>query len=99
MMFVVQWTMAQTQQSITVKHEKGLHARPASTFVRTASEFEASITVGRNGSDDRADAKSSISVMALGIKEGDEITITAAGPDSEEAVCRLIELVEEDFRF
>ncbi|PSQ49150.1 hypothetical protein BRD19_04735 [Halobacteriales archaeon SW_7_65_23] len=41
----VRRTMSRTNGVTTVEHEKGLHARPASVFVQTASEFEAEIEV------------------------------------------------------
>lgn len=88
--------MAVVEQRITVTHEKGLHARPASEFVQMASSFDAEIQVrtedGREG-----DAKSSLSVMSLGVEGGDEILIRSDGPDGEEAVSSLVELIEDDF--
>jgi phosphocarrier protein len=80
----------------TVEHEKGLHARPASVFVQTASEFDADVRVAKPGGDD-ADAESSIGVISLGVEPGDRIEITAEGDDADRAVARLVELVESDF--
>jgi phosphotransferase system HPr (HPr) family protein len=61
-----------------------------------ASNFDAEIQVrtedGREG-----DAKSSLSVMSLGVEGGDEILIRSDGPDGEEAVSSLVELIEDDF--
>lgn len=88
--------MSRASGRVTVSHEKGLHARPASVFVQTASEFDCEIEVGRPDGD-AADAKSSIGVIALGVEPGDEIHITAEGDDSEAAVARLVDLVESDF--
>ena len=71
-----------------------LHARPAADFVRTAMGFGASITVGANGRE--ADAKSLLSVLALGAKGGTTLSLgpTARTPlAAVEAlagcVCRL----------
>jgi phosphocarrier protein len=89
--------MTTTQQRVTVAHESGLHARPASKFVQTASEFESRIDVGRPSEEKRADAKSSIAVISLGVDSGEEIEITAEGSDSDDAVERLVALVENDF--
>ena len=83
----------------TVEHEKGLHARPASVFVRTASEFAADVRVAKPGGDGEADAKSSIGVISLGVGPGDTIRIAAEGADADEAVDRLVSLVENDFEF
>lgn len=89
--------MAAVEQRVTVAHEKGLHARPASKFVEMASSFEADIQV-RTDDGEEGNAKSSLSIMALGVEEGDEILIRSEGPDGEEAVRSLVGLVEDDFR-
>lgn len=89
--------MTETEDRVTVTHDKGLHARPASQFVQTASEFSADIQVRRAGGDEKVDAKSSIGIMSLGIEPGDEIVITAEGADGQVAVERLVGLVEGGF--
>ncbi|PSP82470.1 HPr family phosphocarrier protein [Halobacteriales archaeon QS_1_68_17] len=88
--------MTTAEGTVTVEHEKGLHARPASLFVQTASEFESEIEVSTPGGEGR-NAKSSIGVMSLGVEPGDRIEIVADGPDAERAVERLVSLVERDF--
>ena len=64
-----------------------LHARPAADFVRTAMGFVASIQVAAG--EREADAKSLLSVLALGAKGGTEIRLTASGEDAEAAVAAL----------
>lgn len=88
--------MTRAQGVTTVEHEKGLHARPASVFVQTASKFDADVRVSKGGDGD-ADAKSSIAVISLGVESGDTIEITADGEDADEAVERLVALVDDDF--
>lgn len=89
--------MSRAEDRVTVAHEKGLHARPASVFVQTAAEFDCDVKVGTPDGEAAVDAKSSIGVISLGVEPGDEIVITAEGEDSEVAVDRLVELVEADF--
>ncbi|PSQ00114.1 HPr family phosphocarrier protein [Halobacteriales archaeon QS_4_69_31] len=89
--------MTRAQGVTTVEHEKGLHARPASVFVQTASKFDADVRVSKGGGDGDADAKSSIAVISLGVESGDTIEITADGEDADEAVERLVALVDDDF--
>jgi len=89
--------MPTARATTTVDHEKGLHARPASVFVRTAQEFDSEITVSRPDGPEDADAKSSIGVISLGIETGDTVALAAEGPDAEDAVERLVELVESGF--
>ncbi len=69
---------------LIVKDPVGLHARPASVLVQEASKFESDITISGNGKN--ANLKSIMSVMSLGVKTGEEITIKAEGSDAEEAV-------------
>lgn len=89
--------MTRAHNATTVEHENGLHARPASVFVQTASEFDSEVVVSKAGGGGDANAKSSIAVISLGVESGDEIEITAEGSDADEAVERLVALVESDF--
>ncbi len=68
-----------------------LHARPAADFVRTAMGFAANIQVAAG--EREADAKSLLSVLALGAKAGTEIRLTADGQDAEEALDALRDCV------
>lgn len=83
------------EKTILITHEVGLHARPASLFVQTASKFASEIKVSCE--DKTANAKSILTVLTLGAHQGSEITITAEGPDAEEAVNALVDLVESNF--
>jgi phosphotransferase system HPr (HPr) family protein len=84
---------AGTPAAVTVTLPDGvdLHARPAADFVRAAMAFEASITVGAG--DRETDAKSLLSVLALGAKGGTELRLTATGEDAEAALEALRERV------
>lgn len=81
--------------NVTVQHEVGLHARPASLFVRKAAEFKSDITI--TCGDRSANAKSILSVLTLGVHQGMEINIKAEGEDAEEALAALKELVDNNF--
>ncbi len=82
-------------QRITVKNRSGIHARPASLFINTASSFKSNITVIKNGKS--GNAKSLLSLLALGINKDSEILIGAEGEDEKEAVSALTQLVESKF--
>ena len=82
------------ERETTVGPEEGLHARPAAQFVKKAKQFAAEITVVK--SEKEANAKSSMKVMTLGAKKGDEVVIRAEGDDAEEAVEALVELISKD---
>ena len=78
-----------------VRNPSGLHARPASIFVKRAMEFASDIE-GRNVTTDSEpkNAKSILSLMGLGLKQGNEIEVIASGQDERDAVEALIELVD-----
>lgn len=82
-------------QSVIIKNKTGLHARPASIFVKTAGGFKSDINLQKGNA--KASAKSLISILALGLSEGAEITITASGEDEKEAVMALAELINSKF--
>ena len=81
--------------TLTVNHAVGLHARPASMFVQTASKFKSDITVTHG--DTVANAKSILTVLTLGVHKGNQITISAEGEDAQEALDALKELVDNNF--
>lgn len=80
---------------LTINHEVGLHARPASMFVQTAAKFSSDIEVTHG--ETKANAKSILAVLTLGAHKGSEIVISAEGEDAEEALKALEELVLDNF--
>lgn len=82
---------------VTIINETGLHARPATIFVQKASSFQSKITIEKDGKDLKANAKSIMFLLALGVHKGDSVTITADGVDEIDAVNSLIELISNDF--
>lgn len=67
--------------------KEGIHARPAGLLVKKANEFESKIMIGKG--EKSADAKRIFGVMGLGAKCGEEIFMTAAGGDEEQAIAGL----------
>lgn len=84
------------QAEVTLTNPSGLHARPAAQFAHTAGQFKT--TVVKVVKDGRAvDAKSVISIMTLGAKQGTILTIQAEGPEEAEVVQTLVTIVENGF--
>lgn len=81
--------------TLTIAHEVGLHARPASLFVQKAKHFSSDIRVKFGES--VANAKSIMSILTLGVNQGAVITIYAQGEDEDQALASLVELVEGNF--
>jgi len=77
----------------TVTLAGDLHARPAGSLAIAAAKFAASVQLSAGGN--WADAKSVLSVMGIGATCGQIVTVRAAGPDADEAVAALIEILVE----
>ncbi|KGM46299.1 phosphocarrier protein HPr [Neobacillus niacini] len=75
------------EKKFTVVDKTGIHARPATVLVQTASKFDSNINLAFNGKE--VNLKSIMGVMSLGIPFGANITIIASGPDEEEAITAL----------
>jgi phosphotransferase system HPr (HPr) family protein len=78
-----------------ILNEAGLHARPATSLVKCANEFEARITIATG--DRTVDAKSVLEVLTLAAARGTELEFTTEGPDAEEALRALVDLVGRRF--
>ena len=84
-----------TIRRVVINNEEGLHARPASLFTKLAGRFQSDIEV-TNGTN-RVDGKSMVHVLTLAAEKGTELEIEARGPDADEALDALVELVESNF--
>lgn len=82
-----------------IKNESGLHARPASEFVQSASKFSSVIKVSRLSEKEKetANAKSIMDVLLLGLCKGEHVEVQADGEDEEVAVSTLISLIDSGF--
>lgn len=85
------------EASVTLVNPLGLHARAAAKVVRLANEFESAITIMRPNRGRTADARSILSILELGAKQGSNLTIEAKGPDQEQAIQALQKLIAEGF--
>lgn len=83
--------MPASSESITL--EADLHARPAGALAVAAAGFTAAVSVTAGAR--TADAKSVLGLMGLGATRGQQVTISAAGPDAEEAVATLIAILTD----
>lgn len=90
-------TMARQNASATVviSNKLGLHARPAMSLVDTANGFSADITIHKGNQS--VDGKSIMQVMMLAATQGTELRVDADGPDANEAVTAIEELINRKF--
>ncbi len=84
-----------TSRDITIQNSVGLHARPATFFIQKANSYKSSVWVEKD--DRKVNAKSLLGVLSLGIVKGMTVTISADGPDENEALDGLSALIDSDF--
>lgn len=80
---------------ITIINKAGLHARAAAKLVSTASEFTSTIEVGTE--DNMVDGKSILSIMLLAAAQGSELALIIDGPDEDQALKAILDLVDNRF--
>lgn len=79
----------------TIASTVGLHARPASLFVERVAKCNVPVRIEKEGHP-AVDARSLISVMTLGAKRGDVVTLTADGEGAEAALDELVAFLQID---
>ena len=83
------------QRTVTVGSASGLHARPAALFVKAATAAPARVKI-RVGEGRAVDARSMLSVLSLGAKQGTVVTLEKDGEQAGLAVDELAALLEKD---
>ncbi|QNQ80749.1 phosphocarrier protein HPr [Lactobacillus sp. PV034] len=74
--------------------ETGIHARPATLLVQTASKFNSDINLEYNGK--TVNLKSIMGVMSLGVGQGADVTVTADGDDAKEAIEAIADTMKKE---
>lgn len=77
-----------------ITDNEGLHARPAGLLVKEANKFNANISIQKG--EKSADAKRIFSIMSMGVKKGEKITLTFEGEDEEIAANALKQFLQEN---
>ena len=73
---------------------EGIHARPAGILVKQAAGYQSAVTIAKG--EKSADAKRIFGVMGLGVKTGEEITISVEGADEDTAAAELETFFKEN---
>lgn len=81
-------------KSFLIIDETGIHARPATILVQTATKFESDIELEYNSK--KVNLKSIMGVMSLGVGKGAEVTIYADGKDEAEAIEAISETLSSE---
>ena len=78
----------------TITDEIGIHARPAGILAKKAKEYASRITITKGGK--TAEAQKLMAVMSLGVKKGENVTVSAEGEDEEKAVADMETFFKEN---
>ena len=81
--------------TVLICNRRGLHARASAKFVTLASQYDATVTVSKDGSD--VLGTSIMGLMMLAAAMGDQIEVRAEGAQADEALAALVGLVEGKF--
>ena len=87
--------MTAASREVRIQNQRGLHARASAKFVNLASEIDAAIEVEKDGN--RVCGTSIMGLMMLGAAMGDSILIRCDGDGADDALAKLVALVEERF--
>ncbi|MBF7017428.1 phosphocarrier protein HPr [Staphylococcus durrellii] len=82
------------QKSYVIIDETGIHARPATMLVQTASKFDSDIQLEYNSK--KVNLKSIMGVMSLGVGKDAEITIYVDGSDEAEAIEAITDVLSKE---
>ena len=82
-------------KKIVISNKLGLHARAAAKFVRIAAGYQSEIMI--NSGNQEVSGKSIMGIMMLAAGKGTEINLVTVGPDEEEALIALENLILNRF--
>ncbi|WP_330460281.1 HPr family phosphocarrier protein [Streptomyces sp. NBC_00820] len=83
------------ERRVNVGWAEGLHARPASIFVRATTAAGVPVTIAKTGGGTPVNAASMLAVLGLGAQGGEEIVLTSDAEGADVALDRLAKLVAE----
>ncbi|WP_137598147.1 phosphocarrier protein HPr [Paucilactobacillus kaifaensis] len=82
------------KRDFNITAETGIHARPATILVQTASKFGSDVTLQYQGKS--VNLKSIMGVMSLGVGQNADVTISAEGADEKEAITAISETMTKE---
>lgn len=85
------------RQTFTITNPHGLHMRPAMAFVEVANRCPGTVTITRPGTDAPVNGRSILGLLSLGAEQGTEVLIEVSGPDAEQTIKSLVEVLQKDF--
>lgn len=82
------------KKDFNVIAETGIHARPATLLVQTASKYNSDINLEYQGKS--VNLKSIMGVMSLGVGQGSDVTISVDGADESDAMEAIVETMKKE---
>jgi phosphocarrier protein len=83
------------KRTLAIANKRGLHARAAAKFVRTAGQFDAAVRVTFKGQEVSGLSIMGLMMLAAGI--GSEVELACSGRQAREAMIALSALIESKF--
>lgn len=80
-------------REFVINNKSGLHARPATLWVQTATRYQSSIRLKKANRE--VDGKSLLAILSLGLSAGSSVQVTVDGPDEAVASSELARLIAE----
>ena len=84
------------EADLLIKNKRGLHARAASKFVKLAAEFDAEVSVTKDGQ--TVSGLSILGLMMLAAAPGDTVTLVTEGPQADDAFQAIKDMIDEKFQ-
>jgi phosphotransferase system HPr (HPr) family protein len=91
----VTMSAAKSTRKVTIINPQGIHARPANMIVKCCAQFASDVAIVKGS--ERINGKSILEILTLAATEGTELSLEADGPDAEEALAALAELIAQGF--
>jgi len=89
------WSLIMLQQEVEIINKLGLHARASAKLTQVAGRFKSNVWVSRSGR--RVNAKSIMGVMMLAAAKGSTLVVETDGPDEQEALDAVSQLIASRF--
>ena len=84
------------RRSVTITNPQGLHMRPLQAFVEAAGQFRSTVFLTKDGGE-RVNGKSLLNLLSLAAEQGTVVHLEVSGPDCNEALVALVEVLERTY--
>jgi phosphocarrier protein len=85
------------EATATIRNRDGIHCRPSVVIVKAMEGYPGQIRIANDMGE--TNLRSVMSLMTLGLRTGDSVSITVTGPDEDVTCHKIVELLETHFDF